>query len=163
MRSLREIYEQNLVFDEQDQYALCSYQHTFFEEAVKEEKWVAAMNEEIDAIERNQTWDLVDLPADKTNIGVKWVYKTKLNEKAEVERHKARLVAKGFAQRHGVDYDETFAPVARMDTIQAVLVIVAQKKFPIYQMDIKSAFLNGFLDKEVYVDQPPRYEVKDQE
>jgi transposase InsO family protein len=162
-RSLREIYEQDPVFDEQAQYAFCSYQPTFFEEAVKEEKWVAAMNEEIDAIERNQTWDLVDLPADKTSIGVKWVYKTKLNEKAEVARHKARLVAKGFAQRHGVDYDETFAPVARMDTIRAVLAIAAQNKWPVYQMDVKSAFLNGFLDKEVYVDQPPGYEVKDQE
>jgi hypothetical protein len=73
------------------------------------------------------------------------------------------LVAKGFAQRHGVDYDETFAPVARMDTIRAVLAIAAQNKWPVYQMDVKSAFLNGFLDKEVYVDQPPGYEVKDQE
>jgi len=121
---LREIYEQNHVIDEQVQYALFSYQPTYFEEAVKEEKWVATINGEIDAIEINQTWDLVDLPANKTSIGVKWVYKTKLNEKAKVEKHKARLVAKGFAQ-HGVDYDETFAPVERMDTIPVVLAIAA--------------------------------------
>jgi len=75
------------------------------------------MNEEINAIKRNHTWDLVDLPANKTSIGVKWFYKTKLNEKAKVEKHKGKLVAKGFAQQHGVDSDETFAPVARMDTI----------------------------------------------
>ena len=79
------------------------------------------MNEEIDAIEKNQTWDLVDIPADKTSIGVKWVYKTKLNEKGELEKNKTRLVAKGYAQKYGIDYDETFAPVARIDTIRGVL------------------------------------------
>ena len=89
-------------------------------------KWVKAMNEEIDAIEINQTWDLVDIPANKTSIGVKWVYKTKLNEKGELEKNKARLVAKGYAQKYGVDYDETFAPIARKDTIKAVLAIAAQ-------------------------------------
>ena len=103
------------------------------------------MNEYIDAIEKNQTWDLVDIPADKTNIGVKWVYKTKLNEKGELEKHKARLVAKGYAQKNGVDYDETFAPVARMDTIRAVLAISAKNQWPVYQMDVKSSFLKDIL------------------
>jgi len=129
---LREIYDQNDVIDEQVQYAMFSYQPTYFEEALKEEQWVKDMNEVIDAIERNQTWDLVYLPTNKTSIGVKWIYKTKLNEKAEVEKHKARLVAKGFAQQHGVDYDETFSPAANMDTIQVVLDIVTQNKWLVY-------------------------------
>ena len=105
------------------------------------------MNEEIDAIEKNQTWDLVDIPADKTSIGVKWVYKTKLNEKGELEKHKERLVAKGYAQKYGVDYDESFAPVARMDTMRAVLAIATQNKSPMNQMDVKSIFLNGILQE----------------
>ena len=93
-RSLRELYEQTPILEEQLQYALFSCRPTSFNEAVKDEQWVKAMNEEIDAIEKNQTWDLVDIPADKTSIGVKWVSKTKLNEKGELEKHKARLVAK---------------------------------------------------------------------
>ena len=105
------------------------------------------MNNEIDSIERNQTWDLVDLPHDKNSIGVKWVFKTKLNERGEVDKHKARLVAKGFSQQPGIDYGETFAPVARIDKVRIVLAIVAQKKWPIYQMDVKSAFLNGVLNE----------------
>ena len=121
------------------------------------------MNNEIDAIERNQTWDLVDLPDDKNSIGVKWVFKTKLNERGEVDKHKARLVVKGFSQQPDIDYGETFAPVARIDTIRFVLAIAAQNKWPIYQMDVKSSFLNGVLNEEVYVDQPPGFEIKNHE
>jgi hypothetical protein len=160
---LREIHEQLDDMDQQAHFSLLSYQPTYFEEAVKEEHWVQAMNEEIEAIERNETWDLVDLPTDKTNIGVKWVYKTKLNEKGKVEKYKARLVAKGFSQQPNIDYGETFSPVARLDTIRVVIAIAAQKKWPVYQMDVKSSFLNGNLEEEVYVDQPPGFEVKGQE
>ena len=120
------------------------------------------MNEEIDAIEKNLNWDLVDIPVDKTNIGFKWIYKTKLNEKGELEKHKERSVSKGYAQ-YGIDYDETFSPVARMDTIIAVLDIAAQNQWHVYQKDMKFVFLNGILEEEVYVDQPPRYDVKGQE
>ena len=105
------------------------------------------MNEEIDAIEKNQTWHLVDILADKTNIGVKCVYKTKLNEKWELEKHKERLVSKWYAQKYGVDYDETFSPVASMDTIRAVLAIAAQNQWHVYQMDVKFAFLNGIIEE----------------
>ena len=97
--------------------------------------------------QKNQTWDLIDIPADKTSIGVKWVYKIKLNEKGELEKNKARLVAKGYAQKYGVDYDETFSPVARMDTIKVILAISARTQWPVYQTDVKSAFLNGILEE----------------
>jgi hypothetical protein len=89
------------------------------------------MNQEIDSIEKNNTWDLVDLPKHKTSIGVKWVYKTKLNEKGQIEIHKARLVAKGFSQQWGIDYGENFAPVARLDIVRTLLAITTQQKWQV--------------------------------
>eukprot|EP00253_Pinus_taeda_P006722 PITA_06722 len=121
------------------------------------------MNEEIGTIERSKTWELVDLPEGKDAIGVKWVYKTKSNAEGKIDRHKARLVVKGYEQQQGKYYDETFAPVARMETVRTVLSIAAQHKRKIYQMDVKSAFLNRVLKEEVYVEQLPGYEVEGQE
>ena len=86
-------------------------------------------------------------PCRQTNIGVKWVYKTKLNEKENIEKHKARLVDKWFDQQYGVDYDETFSPIVILDTIRVVLAIATQNKWSIYQMDVKSSFLNGILEE----------------
>eukprot|EP00253_Pinus_taeda_P036699 PITA_36699 len=131
-----------------------------FEDAIKDKKWIEAMDEEMNAIERNKTWDLVELPKGKEVIGVKWVYKTKSNAEGKIERHKARLVVKGYKQQYGRDYEETFAPVARMKTVRAVLSIAAQNKWKVYQMDVKSAFLNGVLKEEVYVEKPLGYEKK---
>jgi hypothetical protein len=162
-KPLREIYEQNDNMDQQTHLALISYQPIYFEEAVKEEKWVDAMNEEIEAIERNNTWGLVDLPSGKNSIGVKWVYKTKFNEKGKVEKHKARLVEKRFSQQPGIDYGETFAPLAHLDTVRVVLAVVAQNKWSVNQMDVKSTFLNGFLKEEFYVNQPPGFQIRGKE
>ena len=134
-----------------------------FEYAVKNEKWIEVMDEEMNAIERKKTWDLVELPKGKEVIGVKWVYKTKSNAEGKIERHKARLVVKGYKQQYGRDYEETFAPVARMETVRTVLSIAAQNKWKVYQMDVKSAFLNGVLMEEVYIEQPLGYEKKGQE
>nr|GEV52954.1 reverse transcriptase [Tanacetum cinerariifolium] len=97
------------------------------------------------------------------DIGVRWVYKAKKNTKGEVEKYKARLVAKGYKQKHGIDYEEVFAPVARLETIRMIIAIVAQHKWKIYQMDVKSAFLNGLLEEEVNVEQPKGYVAKGQE
>lgn len=130
---------------------------TIFEVAVKEPKWRKAMDAEIAAIERNNTWELCDLTNGQKTIGVKWVYKTKLKENGEVDKHKARLVAKGYKQEFGVDYKEVFAPVARHDTIRLVIAMAAQNSWPIFQLDVKSAFLHGDLQKEVFIDQPPGY------
>ncbi|KAB2605263.1 hypothetical protein D8674_004980 [Pyrus ussuriensis x Pyrus communis] len=135
----------------------------FYEDAVKNEKWRAAMNVEIEAIERNDTWELTELPTGSKVIGVKWVYKTKLNENGEVDKYKARLVAKGYSQKYGIDYDEVFAPVARLDTIRVVISMAAQKGWEIYQLDVKSAFLHGEINEEVFVAQPPGYEKTGQE
>eukprot|EP00253_Pinus_taeda_P012215 PITA_12215 len=118
------------------------------------------MDEEMNAIERKKTWDLVELPKGKEFFGVKWVYKIKSNAEGKIERHKARLVVKGYKQQYGRDYEETFALVARMETVRAVLSIAAQNKWKVYQMDVKSAFLNGVLMEEVYIEQPLGYEKK---
>ncbi|GAU30980.1 hypothetical protein TSUD_104940 [Trifolium subterraneum] len=134
-----------------------------FEDAVKNEKWLSAMNEEIESIERNNTWELVDLPHGKKAIGVKWVYKVKLNPKGEITRHKARLVVKSFLQKEGIDFNEVFAPVARMETIRLVTAMAHYNGWSMHQMDVKCAFLNGPLDEEVYVTQPPGFISKEDE
>lgn len=134
-----------------------------FVEAAKEEKWIEAMKRELQAIEKNNTWELVVLPAQAKTIGVKWVFKTKLNEDGQVDKYKARLVVKGYAQKEGIDYDEVFAPVARWNTIRIMLAVAAQKGWTMYQLDVNSAFLYGELKEVVYVDQPEGFVKKGEE
>ena len=128
-----------------------------FEEAVKSEKWKAAMDSGTKAIKKNNTWLLTYLLARKEKIDVKWIYKTKLKENGEVDKHKARLVAKGYAQQQGIDYNEVFAPVARMDRLRMIIALAAQNGWTIYQLDVKSVFLHEELSVEVYVEQPKGY------
>lgn len=113
--------------DEQHNFAVFapSEDPTFFEEAVESSKWRKAMDLEMEAIERNETWELTILPTSVRKIGVKWVYKTKYNEKGEVEKYKARLVAKGYSQQHGIDFTKVFSLVARWDTIRTILALAA--------------------------------------
>ena len=134
-----------------------------FEDAVKDDRWRTAMDVEMDSIKRNDTWKLMDLPAGGKRVGVKWVYKTKFNENGEVDKYKARLVVKGYSQQYGVDYTEVFAPVARMETIRLVVALAAQRGWAIYQLDVKSAFLYGELNEEVFVEQPYGYVQKGHE
>ncbi|KAI5345334.1 hypothetical protein L3X38_013211 [Prunus dulcis] len=134
-----------------------------FEEAVKDEAWGKAKTEEILMIEKNFTWELVDRPSSKPIVGVKWIFKIKLNLDGSIQKHKARLVAKGFTQKPGIDFNETFAPVARLDTIRTLIALAAQKGWKLWQLDVKSAFLNGVLEEEVYVDQPDGFVVKGDE
>ena len=102
----------------------------------------------------NQVWDLVSLPEGIVPIGCKWVYKRKRRPDGKVETYKARLVAKGYTQRPGVNYDETFSPVAMLKFIRILLSIAAYHDYEIWKMDVKTAFLNEFLDKEIYMEQP---------
>ncbi|KZV14496.1 hypothetical protein F511_42924 [Dorcoceras hygrometricum] len=114
-------------------------------------------------IEKNKTWELVDRPKNRKIIGVKWVYRTKLNADGSINKFKARLVVKGYAQIFGVDYSDTFAPVARLDTIRLLLAVAAQKNWKVHQLDVKSAFLNGFLQEEIYVEQSEGYKKEGEE
>ncbi|WVZ52962.1 LOW QUALITY PROTEIN: hypothetical protein U9M48_003960 [Paspalum notatum var. saurae] len=116
------------------------------------------MHEELENFERNHVRDLVEPPPNRRPIGTKWVFKKKQGEDGMVVRNKGRLVAQGFCQKEGIDYEETFTPVARLEAIRILLAFAASKGFKLQQMDVKSAFLNGFIEEEVYVRQPPVFE-----
>jgi len=128
---------------------------TTYREAATHQEWQHAMAKEITALERNGTWDLVPLPPDVTRITCKWVYKVKTRSDGSLEHYKARLVARGFQQEYGIDYEETFAPVAHMTTIQTLLAVAAVRQWSISQLDVNNAFLNGELREEVYMQPPP--------
>ncbi|KAJ3709158.1 hypothetical protein LUZ61_012863 [Rhynchospora tenuis] len=127
------------------------------EEANVDPNWIFAMQEELNQFERNQVWELVPLPSGKQVIGTKWVFRNKLDEYGNVVRNKARLVAQGYKQQEGINFEETFAPVARLESIRMLLAFAANKGFTLFQMDVKSAFLNGWIEEEVFVQQPPGF------
>jgi hypothetical protein len=124
-----------------------------FNEANKYDQCVKAMNDELDQIEKNNTWEMVQRPEGKNVIGSKWIFKNKLNEQGQVIRNKARLVCKGYAQIEGLDFGETFVPIARLEAIRMFLAYACHKSFKVYQMDVKSTFLNGDLSEEDYMEQ----------
>ncbi|GJY60798.1 putative ribonuclease H-like domain-containing protein [Tanacetum coccineum] len=117
--------------------------------------WIEAIQEELLQYKLQEVWTLVDLPNGKRPIGTKWVYRNKKVERGIVIKNKARLVAQGYTQEEGINYDEVFSPVARIEAIRLFLAYVLFKYFVVYQMDIKSAFLYGKIEEEVYVCQPP--------
>ncbi|GJT03238.1 retrovirus-related pol polyprotein from transposon TNT 1-94 [Tanacetum coccineum] len=126
-------------------------------EAMADSAWIEAMQEELHQFDRLQVWELVDKPFGKNVIKLKWLWKNKKDEDQTVIRNKARLVAKGYAQEEGIDFEESFAPVARLEAVRIFVAYAAHKSFPIYQMDVKTTFLNGPLKEEVYVAQPNRF------
>ena len=117
-------------------------------------QWEKAMREEYDSIISNQTWSVVDLPPGRKAIGCRWVYRIKYTSTGEIDKYKARLVAKGYSQARGIDFDETFAPVVKFNSIRILLAFAAQYDLEIHQMDVKSAYLNGDLVEEIYMEQP---------
>jgi hypothetical protein len=119
------------------------------------------MDKELDQIEKNDTWELVPRPKNKNVIDTKWVFRNKLNEDGHVTRNKARLVCKGYAQIQGIDFEETYAPVARMEAIHLLLAYACSKNVKVYQMDVKSSFLNGKLEEEVYIEQPEGFQLSE--
>jgi hypothetical protein len=135
-------------------HVVSSDEPTSFTKAERSPSWRKAMMEEMDSIEENGTWSLVDLPRGRKPIRVKWVFKVKRDEHRAVSKHKAHLVVKSYVQRHGIDYDEVFTPVARLDSVHLLIALAAHEGWEVHHMDVKSAFLNGDLQEEVYVEQP---------
>jgi hypothetical protein len=120
--------------------------------------WKASMDEEYDALIKNNTWHLVPSCHGQNVIDCKWVYKVKRKADGTVDRYKARLVAKGFKQQYGIDYEETFSPVVKATTIHVVLSLAVSRGWNLCQLDMKNTFLHGVLEEEVYMQQPPGYE-----
>lgn len=129
-----------------------------FKQAVQDKNWREAMKREIHALESNGTWTLEDLPKGKRAIDSKWVYKIKYKPNEEIERYKARLVAKGFTKMEGVDYHDTFAPVAKLVTVRTILAVAVKMNWTIHQLDVNNAFLHGDLTEEVYMKIPQGFE-----
>ena len=150
-------------FAEEEAMLIVTEEPSCYREAAGLPEWENSMDKEIEAIKKNSTWSLVKLPAGHKAIGLKWVLKLKKNSEGEIIKNKARLVAKGYVQQQGIDFDEVFAPVTRLDTVRVMLAIAANRGWQVHHLDVKSAFLNGELQEEVYVTQPEGYEVKGKE
>jgi hypothetical protein len=136
--------------------------HVFKEEKGRPE-WEKSMEAEHEILMKNQTWYLIYLPLGKKPISCKWVYKVKYKVDGTLDKYKARLVVQGFFEREGIDYEETFAPIAKMRTIHLVLAMAAQQGWKVHQMDMKSAFLNVDFKEVVYMCQPKGFQVAGKE
>jgi len=128
------------------------------QDALNVPKWKKAILEKMNALDRNETWEIVEQPRGKKTVGCKWVFTIKFKSDGSLERYKARLVAKGFTQTYGIDYLETFTSVAKLNSIRVLLIIAVNLDWPFQRLDVKNAFLNGTLEEEVYMDPPPGFE-----
>jgi hypothetical protein len=127
------------------------------------DEWMTAMQEEMSSMDKNNVWELVNLSLGRKTIGNKWVLKVKRKADGSIDRYKARLLAKGYTQREGIDYEDTFSPVVRFASIHMILFIIAKQDLEFFQMDVKTTFLNGELDEEIYMAQPAGFEVQGHE
>jgi hypothetical protein len=134
---------------------------TCFEESVQKKKWAYAMIEEYQSIIKNDVWEIVPKPKNKDVVSSKWLYKIKHVSYGSIEKHKARFVARGFSQKEGIDYEETFAPVARYTSIRTIITLATKVKWKLHHMDVKKTFLNGVIEEEVSIEQPQGFEVED--
>ncbi|KAM2638476.1 hypothetical protein EV1_022841 [Malus domestica] len=132
-------------------------------DSFESEQWQQAMNEEQDSIKKNEVWELVDLPNGRKPIGCKWVLRKKYKSDGTLDKFKARLVAKGYTQKPGIDFVDTYSPVAKFTSIRILMAIVARMDLELHQLDVKTAFLNGDLKEDIYMIQPEGYHVKGHE
>lgn len=132
----------------------------FYHEAIHDSRWKNAMDLELAALESNQTWDVLDLPANVKPIGCRWVYKLKFLPNGNIDRFKARLVAKGYTQQPGIDFHDTFSPTAKIVTIRCLLSLASIKGWSLHQLDVPNAFLQGDLDEDIFMDLPLGYKIQ---
>ena len=125
--------------------------------------WKEAINDEVESILQNYTWELVDLPPGSKPLGYKWIFKKKMKADGSIDKYKARLVIKGYKKKEGLDYFDTYLPVTRISSIRMLIAIAAIHNLEIRQMDVKTAFLNGDLDEEIYMEQPEGFIIPGQE
>jgi hypothetical protein len=130
-----------------------------FEEVIQKKEWANAMTEEYQSIIKKDVWEIVPRPKRKDVVSSKWLYKTKHVVDGSIEKHKARFVTRGFSQKEGIDYEETFSLVARYTSIRTIIAVAAKMKWKLHQMDVKTTFLNGVIEEEVYIEQPQGFEV----
>jgi hypothetical protein len=133
---------------------------TCFEEAIQKKEWMDVMIEEYQSIIKNDVWEVVPRPKNKEVVSSKWIYKIKHGTYESIEKHKARFVALGFSQKEGIDYEETFAHVARYTSFKTIIALAAKMKWKLHQMDVKTTFLNGVIEEVVYIEQPRGFEVE---
>ena len=155
------VYLQDSKFDLGIDNDPVSFSHAI--ESYSSTKWLDAMEEELKSMDHNEVWDLVELPKDCKRVGCKWVFKTKRGSNCNIECHKARLVPKGFTHKYGVDFKETFSPISKKDSFRIIMSMVAHYDLELNQMDVKTTFLNGNLDKEVFIDQLEGFVVEGKE
>jgi hypothetical protein len=134
---------------------------TCFEEAIQKKEWEDAMIEEYQSIIKNDVWEIVPRPKSKDVVSSKWLFKIKHAADGSIEKYKARFVTRGFSQKEGIDYEETFSPVARYTSIRTIIALAAKIKWKLHQMDVKTSFLNGIIEEEVYIEKPQGFEVED--
>ena len=125
-----------------------------YEDAAHDPRWKTAMKEEFSSIQKNNTWELIDLPPGRKLVKCKWVFKNNFSVDGSPLKYKEILVSNGYSQVHGIYYNETFAPVENMDSIRLALAIAASKQWEVHHMDLKCAFLNGYLNEYIYMQQP---------
>jgi hypothetical protein len=134
---------------------------TYFEESIQMKEWEDAMIEEYQSIIKNDVWEIVPRPKSKDVVSSKWLFKIKHVVDGSIEKYKERFVTRGFSQKEGIDYEEAFAPIVRCTSIKTIVALVANMKWKLHQMDVKTTFLKGVIKEEVYIEQPQGFEVED--
>jgi hypothetical protein len=134
---------------------------TYFEEAIQRKEWADGMTEEYQSITKNDVLEIVPRPKSKDVVSSRWLFKIKHAADGSIEKYKARFVARGFSQNEGIDYEETFAPVARYTSIRTIITLATKMKWKLHQMDVKTTFLKGVIEEEVYIEKPQGFDVED--
>ena len=164
-RSLSEVYAntEEVELEDDELFLMGIDEPVSYGQAVKQQNWKEAMKREMEVVEKNGTWKLTKLPPGHKVIGLKWIFKIKRDTNGEISKYKARIVAKGYVQKQGIDFEEIFAPVTRLETVRLLLALAVNKGWEVHHLDVKTAFLNGEIQEEVYVSQPEGFVQKGKE